>query len=1356
MSKYDVPLVLDENSSTGKILRQVEKNSIVLEFGCAHGKMTRYMKEQLNCKVYIVELDRQAFQDAVIYAKDGLCGDIEQLQWVEAFSGIRFDTILFADVLEHLSCPDVVLEKTHALLKDEGNILISVPNIGHGDILLNLYDNNFQYTELGLLDHTHIHFWGMKNLEKFCSQAGYEIVTEDAVTVEPFTSEQSRWLDMEKKEAYAGALFGKEYYDIYQFIYTLKKKEYFVKANLRKDSKLVKKTFGINASVIFDYGNGFEQETVQEICPVKVFGEKYYFQIDVPDGAKQLLFHPVQGKSCIVQDLYATSDHAGYVEPIMVKGKVYKNLFIFNHKDPCMVFACQGALWFKINLAIELLELDLQIYRWSVLEELIGKAQELDHQYQQNLQAVESKYAANRDALQFVYESMIGKLRQNIKRQEQAISGLTAENMRPDSQIYQKVRNEFVSVPDQIDSNCFPLDGRMSVFYQKKLQRFNEYLIIGNKTNHGAVEAYFQDIAGNQINLADVEQLSGFTGTIAVHVHLYYTDLLPEIFNYLNDIPFVYDLYISCQEGEDLEGIAVKFARLRYVNDVIVRAAKNRGRDLAPLYVLFGEEVMQHDYFLHIHSKKSLYTGNERKVWRKKSLDCLLGSECIVRKIFMILEGNRKIGLFFPETTELPLFAHSWLQSKALGTGLLAKMGFCFDEELFNYPAGSFFWAKTKAVKPLFDQAFSYEDFPEEQGQSDGTLAHALERAIAFTARGLGYEAAICDMQDGIIRFGKSYELYQSYFSQSVKTAVRYLCKFQIVTFDIFDTLITRKIYKPDDLFCIMEKIIAEKYGISCDFLSVRKKAEAEAWQVHQERTSIDHIYEKVKNILKLPEKVAAKLKQLETDLELEFVIPRRDVKDIFDTLIRRGVKVILLSDMYLTKNMIEKMLDKCGYQGYADLWVSCEKGCRKDNGSMWDEFFERYGAFKTVHVGDNLHADIQLVADRYKSFYYVMNPVTAFQLSKEYGKFKKYMDGRDVAASLVLGNLVNAGIYNSPFCMDREGEPVIENGENAGFSIAGPLFAKFMQWLAGSVDQDMMLLFLSREGYLLQELYELYCTKMGILPCKHIYFLTSRRAASMAAIQDKKDMDEVISQDYKGNLKNFFRQRFGIAAENAMEGLQITIPEDIEIVNAAAVLYTDEILQKSREEKRAYMTYIKNNLDTADPDQLCVVDLGYSGTIQYFLSKMLDRKVSGRYLCTGDQLKPLKIGCQVQAVYQYDHETGAQPKVRYESDFLEALLEAPFGQLEKFRCSKTGEAEPVYKDVNKLSTETEKIQDGIRRFVGEYAQIGRSINLELDIDAELAADILCIFRQSGVISQNVMDGLEVDDEYCRDAVISF
>ena len=110
------------------------------------------------------------------------------------------------------------------------------------------------------------------------------------------------------------------------------------------------------------------------------------------------------------------------------------------------------------------------------------------------------------------------------------------------------------------------------------------------------------------LRMKDEPSIVTLNARVAVHLHLYYVDLLPEFFEYLDHIPFAFDIYVSTKQGEDLEKIRDDLMKLQNIQKVTVKETINRGRDVAPLYALFGSEIAGYDYFLHIHSKKSLFS----------------------------------------------------------------------------------------------------------------------------------------------------------------------------------------------------------------------------------------------------------------------------------------------------------------------------------------------------------------------------------------------------------------------------------------------------------------------------------------------------------------------------------------------------------------------------------------------------------------------------------------------------------------------------------------------------------------------------------------------------------------------------
>ena len=208
----------------GMILSHVKPGSKVLECGCATGYMTKYMSETLGCKVSVIEKDPGGYDAAIPYAASGCCGNLlrEDTWW--HFEGKRFDYILFADVLEHLVNPMTVLKSASELLKPEGQIIITIPNICHNDIMIRMFYDLFTYTDMGLLDCTHIHFWGLRDFVMQCEQIGLHAKECNCILRETSHTEQA--LPAEDVDpALIEVLKKRDFGEVYQYLFVCIKKE---------------------------------------------------------------------------------------------------------------------------------------------------------------------------------------------------------------------------------------------------------------------------------------------------------------------------------------------------------------------------------------------------------------------------------------------------------------------------------------------------------------------------------------------------------------------------------------------------------------------------------------------------------------------------------------------------------------------------------------------------------------------------------------------------------------------------------------------------------------------------------------------------------------------------------------------------------------------------------------------------------------------------------------------------------------------------------------------------------------------------------------------------------------------------
>jgi methionine biosynthesis protein MetW len=214
----------NKNSSQTLVLEQIKPDSTVLEMGCATGYMTKYMKEKLGCTVDVVDLDCENVRKAEAYAREAMCDDIDDGIWfIRLYQNTNeYDYVLFADVLEHLREPKDALKWAVRLLKPDGKIVISIPNICHNDIIIKLFYDRFTYTCLGLLDNTHIHFWGLQDFANFAEQAGLKITDTRMVKFPTQGTEQRT--DFRVDGELMNLLNKRQNGEVYQWVFTCEKR----------------------------------------------------------------------------------------------------------------------------------------------------------------------------------------------------------------------------------------------------------------------------------------------------------------------------------------------------------------------------------------------------------------------------------------------------------------------------------------------------------------------------------------------------------------------------------------------------------------------------------------------------------------------------------------------------------------------------------------------------------------------------------------------------------------------------------------------------------------------------------------------------------------------------------------------------------------------------------------------------------------------------------------------------------------------------------------------------------------------------------------------------------------------------
>ncbi|MDD3415385.1 MAG: glycosyltransferase [Lachnospiraceae bacterium] len=511
--KYNVPLVIKDNESLSGLIKYIVPGSTVLEFGCANGRMTRHMKEVLNCKVYIMEYEQEAFNDAIQYAEDGICGDIMQFEWVAYFQKIEFDYIIFADVLEHLYNPQQALKETQKLLKRSGEVLISVPNIAHNDILIKLYSNKFDYTKTGLLDDTHIHFFAEDMLEDFCDQADYTIINQDYTYINTGNTEQFNGQLPDINPYIRNLIESRENGQVFQFLLRLQKKEY-----AKENRTYIQKSESIKGTVpcviYFDKGNGFDENLIQVLyLEMNADGICNFKQkISIDEDTTRVRIDPCENQSCIIikKDSFQTWEHPDIQ---LTENITKEDVTLLFCPDPHIIISCQGKT--EINLDYEIAMEGTTAYREALnyltnnlldqkikLEELQNSKNELilTNEKLIRLQAIEENYHMILEKLLLeTKDNMIQQLRMSRQLQD---SQQEIEQLRWELQNTNEVLHERRMAADYWENWAKVMMTSRSWFITKP---FRYALRIGRKLKSVAASVVRKDTPKETVSVEDIK-----------------------------------------------------------------------------------------------------------------------------------------------------------------------------------------------------------------------------------------------------------------------------------------------------------------------------------------------------------------------------------------------------------------------------------------------------------------------------------------------------------------------------------------------------------------------------------------------------------------------------------------------------------------------------------------------------------------------------------------------------------------------------------------------------------------------------------------------------------------------------------
>ena len=228
---------------------------------------------------------------------------------------------------------------------------------------------------------------------------------------------------------------------------------------------------------------------------------------------------------------------------------------------------------------------------------------------------------------------------------------------------------------------------------------------------------------------------------VAIQAHIFYDDLIFDIINKTNNMPTLFDLYISTTSNETKDIIIEYVKKYSKATKYEIITINNKGRDVLPLLTQLKENIKRYKYICHLHSKKSKTSPDIGISWRNYLFNNLLGNLEIVSEILSDFENIDKLGFLFPETF-CEVIKHSLKltkKNKKYMNYIIKKLfnNYKIGNQLF-FPAGNMFWARTKAIYQIFEFNFN-RMFDKEKDQVNDTIMHGIERIWLYLVKLNGY-----------------------------------------------------------------------------------------------------------------------------------------------------------------------------------------------------------------------------------------------------------------------------------------------------------------------------------------------------------------------------------------------------------------------------------------------------------------------------------------------------------------------------------------------------------------------------------------------------------------------------------------
>lgn len=540
----------------------------------------------------------------------------------------------------------------------------------------------------------------------------------------------------------------------------------------------------------------------------------------------------------------------------------------------------------------------------------------------------------------------------------------------------------------------------------------------------------------------------------------------------------------------------------------------------------------------------------------------------------------------------------------------------------------------------------------------------------------------------------------------------------EIVSFDIFDTLVKRNIKCPEDVHELVHKKYFEQTGIDiCEYRKFRVNAEKKARRYSGiEEISLEDIF----NVLReVPDGEKRKLQEIEEETELAVCCPDLRMKAIYEYALKAGKRVIITSDMYLDERIVRKILHKCGYDSFEKLYLSSTYGLCKATGNIYEVIKNDYICFqgKILHIGDNVKSDY--VVPKSKG-------LGALLIDGQRNLLRYWRkENKNVKDQLLYGSLFS---FLNNHIEEESGDIV-----HIAYEVLGPMLLGYCAWLNEKVKREGIekIFFLSREGKVLQEAFNILYPQSKI---KQTYLFVSRKALVVPLLADANDFDEMIEI-----LKVFLHVPSLKTICALCELEQDKFNEELACIDLDQETKIHELSSKKKAEvyciiqkmggyrfkqqKKYVLEYLKENDFKGN---IAIVDIGWTGTMQIALQEYVkgtDTVLRGYYFGVRNMEKSDYYNCFFRNGYLFEagRDYDFDLMLRFTTEIFELLLLNKTGSVCKYSLERN-QVVPVLSEPEYMGDEGKFLESIQSKALFFLNSIRREMELEenLEVPAEI------------------------------------